>query len=239
MSTSRFIRTVWWVFDNIFLNIVKHLNIDLHPVDVSFTLFPSTSQYTITKIGTRQLDDEEKATGFYAPIAPITLEGFARSIANIPDDATHFCWFYPPKNILDNHDIDFDNSYEENLLKIGGFVYFKEDKDHGNTLQVVCVNSLIVSATNGLNFEGPYPWRKEFTDHLWTQNRFQVSLFFLLYKNNEITIMLIIYLACNFIISSWKRCTILCFYLSIWIIFEWKWSIIMGTIIAWSFCVFI
>ncbi len=192
MSTSRFIRTVWWVFDDIFLNIVQHLIIGIHPVHVSFILFPSTSQYTIIKIGTRQLDDEKKATGIYAPIAQITLQGFARSIANIPDDATHFCWFYPPKNIFNNHDIDFDSSYEENLLKIGGFVYFKEDKDHGNTLQVVCVNSLIVSAENGLTFEGPYPWRKEFTDQLWTRNRFQVSLFFLLYNINEITMMLII-----------------------------------------------
>ncbi len=77
-------------------------------------------------------------------------------------------------------------------MKIGGFVYFKEDKDHGNALEVVCVNSLIVSATNGLTFEGPYPWRKEFTDQLWNHNRFQVSLFVLLSKNNEMIIMLII-----------------------------------------------
>ncbi|CAF5118794.1 unnamed protein product, partial [Rotaria sp. Silwood1] len=36
-------------------------------------------------------------TGIYAPVAPITLEGFARSTAHIPDDATHFCWLYPLK----------------------------------------------------------------------------------------------------------------------------------------------
>ena len=152
---------------------------------------PSTSQYTIIKIGTRQLADDEKATGIYAPITRITLEGFARSIANIPDDATHFCWLYPPDNILNNDDID--SSYEGNLLRIGGFAYFKVDETNGNTLQLARVNALIVSATNGLTFEGPYVWRQEFTEQLWSQHRFQVSLFFFLYSNNDITIMLILF----------------------------------------------
>jgi hypothetical protein len=38
-------------------------------------MFPSTSMYTITKIGSRQLTDEKQITGVFAPIAQITLQG--------------------------------------------------------------------------------------------------------------------------------------------------------------------
>jgi hypothetical protein len=199
--------------NNIFQILIIHFCVDICSVDVTFILFPSSSEYTITKIGNRQLNDTEKATGVYAPIAEITLEGFARSIANIPETATHFCWLYPSDSILKDDNIDFDNSHESNLLKIGGFAYFIVDKNNGDTLQLVRVNSLIESAENGLTFEGPYPWRKEFTDQLWNQKRFQVSFLFfcrILIHNNDID-----YLACNFTVSSCKRCTILCLYQSI------------------------
>ncbi len=166
------------ILSNIFNIIIINRFIDIHPVDISFILYPDTSQYTIIKIGKRELNDTEKATGIYAPIAQITLEGFARSIAKIPDDATHFCWLYPPNNITINNNMNLDNSHESNLLKIGGFAYFSVDEHNDDTLRLLRVNSLIVSAKNGLTFEGPYRWKKEFTDQLWNQKRFHVSLCF-------------------------------------------------------------
>jgi len=179
--------------------IVIHFCLGIHSVDVTFILFPSISEYTIIKIGNRKLSDEEKVTGIFSPIAQITLDGFARSIANIPEDATHFCWLYPPYNIINNKDIDLDDSHESNLLRIGGFAYFKFDKNNGDALQLVRINSLSDSATNGLTFEGPYPWKKAFTERLWTQKRFQVIFFWstLIISNYNID-----YLACHFIISS-------------------------------------
>ncbi|CAF0767150.1 unnamed protein product [Rotaria sordida] len=156
---------------------------EIHEADISLVLLPSTCQYRITKIRGRQLTHEAQATGTYAPIAPITLEGFARSTVNIPDDATHFCWLYPPKYILNDDDVTLDDSDESNLLKIGGFAYFNSNDNNIDQLRLIRVNSLIVPGINGLTFEGPYPWRKEFTDRLWTQNRFQpVTLSCLLNK---------------------------------------------------------
>jgi hypothetical protein len=154
-------------------------------------MFPSTSMYTITKIGSRQLTDEKQITGVFAPIAQITLQGFARSTANIPDDATHFCWLYPPTDALTNNHIGSDDSHESNLLKIGGFAYFNVNQNNDDSIQLVRVNSLITSATNGLTFVGPDPWRKEYTNKLWTQNRFQVSLFRLLTIIINIMILII------------------------------------------------
>ncbi|UJR28628.1 hypothetical protein I4U23_009861 [Adineta vaga] len=145
---------------------------DIHSVDMSFEMFLPTSQYHILTIGGRKLNQEERAIGYCAPIARITLEGFARSTASIPEDATHFCWLYPPNNIHHSDNVDLDSSYEENLLKLGGFAYFKLNESN-DTLELVRVNALIVSATNGLTFEGPYPWRAEFVEQLWNQNRFQ------------------------------------------------------------------
>jgi hypothetical protein len=162
---------------------MTHSFVDIHPVDISFILSPTLSQYTINRIGNQRLNEQDKITGIHAPIAEITLEGFARSIANIPDDATHFCWLYPPRNIPNDDDVKSADSDESNLLKIGGFAYFNGDNSSDETLKLLRVNSLIVSADNGLTFDGPYPWRKEFTDQLWTQNRFHVS-FVLVFSND-------------------------------------------------------
>jgi hypothetical protein len=146
----------------------------IHPVDVSFILYSETHTYKITKIGNRELTGKQQATGVFAPIAQITLEGFARSTANIPENATHFCWLYPPST---NNDVNLGTIHESNLLKIGGFAYFHLDQNNDSSLQLVRVNSLIVPATNGLTFVGPFPWRKEFTNYLWKKNRFHVSIF--------------------------------------------------------------
>ena len=172
-----------------------YLYLDVHSVDISFILFPNTFEYTIIKIGKRELSEKGKITGVYAPIAEITLKGFARSTANIPEDATNFCWLYPPYNIINEEDLSLNDLYESSLLKLGGFAYFIADRDNGGTLRPVRVNSLIVPATNGLVFESPDSWRKEFTEQLWSQKRFQVSFLFF-------RIPIFDYLAGDFIISS-------------------------------------
>ncbi len=156
-------------------------------MDVTFILYPDTSQYTIIKIGKLELKDEHKATGVFAPITPITLQGFARERANIPDNATHFCWLYQPNNITIHDDIARDNSYALSLLKLGGFAYFVANGNNLETLQLVRVNSLIISATNGLTFEGPYHWKREFTEKLWNEKRFQVSVVVLSFRMRKIS----------------------------------------------------
>ena len=155
--------------------ILTKLFLDIHAVDISFILFPNTFEYTILKIGDRELKKEEIATGIFAPIARITLEGCARDVANIPENATHFCWLYQPNNIRMDDNIEVANSHESNLLKIGGFAYFIADQNDMDTLQLVRVNSLIESAENGLTFERPVRWKPEFTKQLWDQKRFHVS----------------------------------------------------------------
>lgn len=111
----------------------------------------------------------------FAPISPITLQGFTREIANIPDNATHFCWLYQPNNIRIDNDENWGNSYELNLLKLGGFAYFIGNLNSPQTLQLLRVNSLVVSADNGLVFEGPYRWKSQYTEQMWNQKRFQVN----------------------------------------------------------------
>lgn len=74
--------------------------------------------------------------------------------------------------------MNWDNSHEFNLLKLGGFAYFIANESNLDTFQLVRVNSLIISADNGLTFEGPNPWKREFTEQLWNEKRFHVSFFF-------------------------------------------------------------
>lgn len=113
----------------------------------------------------------------YAPIVPITLEGGARTTANIPNNATHFCWLYPLHGIFNNENVTLDDEYGKNLLNIGGFAYFTTAENKNDILQLVRVNSLTMSTANGIDFDGPYKWPEEFTEQLWRQNRFQVTLF--------------------------------------------------------------
>lgn len=144
-------------------------------------LFPDRDEYRITQIGNRKLNDNEQIIGVFAPIAQITLEGFARSLANIPENATNFCWLYPPSIINKNNDFNLDDQFEQNLLKLGGFAYFFADTTR-NALELLRVNSFAVSDTNGLSFEGPYTWKREFTEQLWNQRRFQVCCCFFYYS---------------------------------------------------------
>lgn len=145
---------------------------DVHSVHISLILLPEQDKYRITQIGNRTLNEDEQLSGVFAPIAQITLEGFARSVANIPENATDFCWLYPPRNTNQNNEINLDDPFERNLLKLGGFAYFFADKIC-NKLQLLRVNSFQVSERNGLTFEGPHIWKQEFTEQLWNQRRFQ------------------------------------------------------------------
>jgi len=142
-------------------------------VNLSLVLFPDQYEYRIIQIGQRKLNENEQVVGVFAPIAQITLAGFARTLANIPENATDFCWLYPPCAVNKNNNINVDDQFERNLLKLGGFAYFRSDENR-STLELLRVNSFVLSDINGLTFEGPYPWRREFTEQLWNQRRFQV-----------------------------------------------------------------
>ena len=126
------------------------------------------------KIGNQELNEDQRATGVFAPITRITLQGYARDAANIPENATHFCLLYQPNNIRIDDDVTWKNSYELNLLKLGGFAYFRANSNDFTTIQLLRVNSLVVSASNGLVFKGPFCWRSEFNEQIWNQRRFQV-----------------------------------------------------------------
>ncbi|CAF2948183.1 unnamed protein product, partial [Rotaria sp. Silwood2] len=146
---------------------------EIHEVDISFILLLPTLKYRITKIRGRTLTNDEKCIGIHAPVVPITLKGFARTTVNIPDDATHFCWLYPPTFIPNDDNITLDSSDESNLLRIGGFAYFNTKNNNIDQLQLIRIYSLVVAANNGLTFEKRCIWRKEFTEPLWKENRFQ------------------------------------------------------------------
>ena len=161
-----------WNFLQIF---TCFFHLDIHPVDASIVLSRMDSKYTITKIGHIQLTEQNQPMGTHSPLAKITLEGAVRSAANIPEKTTHFCWLYPPRRLPvfdDLHSASFD---EINLLKIGGFAYFVFDENSAAQPQVVQINSLIVTGSNGLVFDGPFIWNSSFNDQLWSQNRFHVS----------------------------------------------------------------
>ena len=116
-----------------------------------------------------------------APIAPITLDGQARDVANIPRGATHFTWIYPPagftqktKAVKKNIDkLVTSGDFQSTFLALGGFAYVNGAHDPIRTVQINC----LVKADTGLTFDGPFPWKSEFTNCLQRHGRFQVFLF--------------------------------------------------------------
>ncbi len=116
--------------------------------------------------------------GQHAPTASITLTGRARDVAYIPQEATHFCWIYPPfgltqvskkkKARIEEEIANGDLEYT--FLALGGFAYFRFEHSSYKMLQANC----LVQADNGLTFHGPYQWRSDYTDNLAKQGRFQV-----------------------------------------------------------------
>jgi hypothetical protein len=117
--------------------------------------------------------------GQHAPMAPITLTGRALDVAYIPHNATHFCWIYPPigvtqltkqKKVKLEQEI-VNGNLEYTFLALGGFAYFRFEKNSYQILQTNC----LVQADNGLTFEGPFQWHPDYTAHLAKQGRFQVK----------------------------------------------------------------
>jgi hypothetical protein len=116
--------------------------------------------------------------GQHAPIAPVTLTGLARDVAYIPQEATHFCWVYPPTRFTQltkkrkakiEKEIKNGN-LEYTFLSLGGFVYFRFAQNSYHMLQANC----LVQADNGLTFDGPFQWNSAYTANLRKQGRFQV-----------------------------------------------------------------
>lgn len=144
------------------------------PVDVKLILEAESSEYFITEIEGVKIDRSIKLRGIFTPLSPITLEGFARTTANIPECATHFCWLYPV-NMENTYDeiVEKENEISASLLKIGGFAYFRVAQNY----ELLSVNAIVSSETNGIIFEGPFSWNSDYTSHLWTQNRFRVNFF--------------------------------------------------------------
>jgi len=116
--------------------------------------------------------------GQHSPIVPITLTGRARDVAYIPQEATHFCWIYPPAGLtqlskkkkarIEQEIANGDLEYA--FLALGGFAYFRFHRNSYKMLQANC----LVQADNGLTFEGPFQWRSDYTANLAKQGRFQV-----------------------------------------------------------------
>jgi hypothetical protein len=116
--------------------------------------------------------------GQHSPIVPITLTGRARDVAYIPQEATHFCWIYPPVGLtqlskkkkarLEEEIANGDLEYT--FLALGGFAYFRFQQHSYEMLQATC----LVQADNGLTFQGPFQWRSDYTANLAKQGRFQV-----------------------------------------------------------------
>jgi hypothetical protein len=117
--------------------------------------------------------------GQHAPIAPVTLTGVARDVANIPHEATHFCWIYPPvgfTQLSENQKAEIDLKLAEGdpeyaFLALGGFAYFRFERSAFKTIQINC----LVKADNGIIFDGPHSWRADYTEDLFKNGRFQVS----------------------------------------------------------------
>jgi hypothetical protein len=117
--------------------------------------------------------------GSHGAYTKITLEGEAKRTANIPDEATHFCFCYPPTGVTTLSNADKLNlelaigkgDPEITFLSFGGYAYFQHIEET-DTYRFVVANAL-VQANTGLIFEGPFPWRSDFTQDLFRQSRFE------------------------------------------------------------------
>ncbi|CAF1077633.1 unnamed protein product [Rotaria magnacalcarata] len=152
----------------------------IRPTNISLSIIQDSDMYQVQVDGqlralAKYIDIEN--VGQHAPIAPVTLNRAARDAAHIPQDATHFCWAYPPvgftqlsqkkKAEIDQKLASDDPDYT--FLALGGFAYFRFDNCTFKKLQI---NSL-VKADSGLNFNGPHRWQAEYTEHLFNEGRFQ------------------------------------------------------------------
>lgn len=150
--------------------------------------------------------------GQRGPIAPVTLTGSALDAANIPRNATHFCWIYPPAGFSElsreeKMEIEqemMNGNLEYTFFALGGFAYFRAERKSYKLLQTNC----LVRADNGLVFQGPFQWNPAYTADLQKQGRFQVHTTM---KKKHST-MIYFCLECNYfnVVRPWNQ--ILLFY---------------------------
>jgi len=129
-------------------------------------------------------------TGSTGPLTKVTLEGEAKAAANIPAEATHFCFCYPLTGVatLTNHEKQnlevpvSKGDPEFTFLTFGGFAYFEcgvgfmgsiERGECGVGFTKFLRANALVQGETGITFEGPFSWKSTYTKFLYRQGRFE------------------------------------------------------------------
>jgi hypothetical protein len=116
-------------------------------------------------------------SGSNGPFAKVTLEVGAKAAANIPEEATHFCFCYPLTGMATLTTQEKENiegpvssgDPEFTFLTFGGFAYFECGVGYTKFLRA----NALVQGDTGLTFEGPFTWKSPYTKHLYRQGRFE------------------------------------------------------------------
>ena len=107
--------------------------------------------------------------GRTSPLSKVTLGAAARHLANVPLEATRFCWAYPlhPRlhELLDQSKVAADWSPDLALILYGGFLYTDENGK--------CLQANAIGIGTGLLFGVPEPWRADLTKGLHEAKRIQ------------------------------------------------------------------
>jgi hypothetical protein len=117
------------------------------------------------------------STGSHGPFSKVTLEGEAKAAANIPAEATHFCFCYPLTGVAtlttqEKHNLEGPVSLgdpEFTFLTFGGFAYFDCSDGQNKFLR----SNALVQGETGITFEGPFSWKSPYTKLLYRQGRFE------------------------------------------------------------------
>ena len=117
--------------------------------------------------------DGLRGIGNISPKHPVTLSGPERELAEIPPEATNFCWAYPLPGVRETPKAQLDAISEESdlddntmlFIRFGGFLYFD---DTG-----MCVRASTVGSGTSLFFHPAERWPAEFTHALHKAERFQ------------------------------------------------------------------
>eukprot|EP00026_Physarum_polycephalum_P010558 Phypoly_transcript_10724.p1 GENE.Phypoly_transcript_10724~~Phypoly_transcript_10724.p1 ORF type:complete len:337 (-),score=27.91 Phypoly_transcript_10724:235-1245(-) len=117
------------------------------------------------------------SSGSFGPLTKVTLEGEAKAAANIPAEATHFCFCYPLTGVATLSNYEKANlegpvaagDPEFTFLTFGGFAYFECSEGSTTFLRT---NALVQGET-GITFEGPFTWKSSYTKTLYRASRFE------------------------------------------------------------------
>jgi hypothetical protein len=147
---------------------------DFKPVDINIKFFQEGERhlYSIESIKGRQLARPVQRTR--SPIAPVPMDfrnGYIQEVANIPSDASHYCWLNGT-DYLEHETIDADPN-EAIMLLNGGLVYLdSDDLDSCRIIQILRFDS----TENGrFRITKSTQWRSEYTQTLLDQDRFAVE----------------------------------------------------------------